>query len=138
MSTNVYIIYAAHPDHGTEILAVLDHCPDSQGHETSCILENYCRNAIQDATPDDVARECLKYSPVQVDKMPLVIGRSTLAENLESLVDQHGLGPVLDNLHAVCDEKADHLASAWQDKKDASLWRRAARRLGRIVDWLTV
>ncbi len=53
-------------------------------------------------------------------------------DTLEEIVDQRGLQQVLGLLSAVCFEKAEHLASNWQDERAAAQWRVAGRRLDRF------
>jgi hypothetical protein len=46
-------------------------------------------------------------------------------EELEMLIDRHGLAHVLDMLSDVCAEKAEHIESTWDDRGLAKLWHRA-------------
>ena len=43
-------------------------------------------------------------------------------EALEALIDKHGLVHVLTGLELVCEEKAEHIRHAWQDRKTAAGW----------------
>jgi hypothetical protein len=43
-------------------------------------------------------------------------------EVLEKLVDAHGLHGVLEALREVCYNKANHIASNWQDTALANVW----------------
>ena len=47
-------------------------------------------------------------------------------EQLEGMVDAHGLDRVLDALVDLCHGKAEHLEMAWQDTAMAQRWTRAA------------
>lgn len=47
-------------------------------------------------------------------------------ESIEQLIDSTTLDSVLGALVAVCDAKAEHLLSNWQDKQAAAAWRRAS------------
>lgn len=51
--------------------------------------------------------------------------KSNDAIQLEAFVDAYGMRAVLDMLSHVCDEKASHLATNWQDVSAATLWERA-------------
>jgi hypothetical protein len=46
-------------------------------------------------------------------------------EQLERLIDQTSLSAVLDALQTICDGKAEHLQSNWQDAGAAKNWTRA-------------
>jgi hypothetical protein len=46
---------------------------------------------------------------------------------LETILDASTLQDVLRTLTNICDEKAEHLASNWQDTDTARDWTRAAR-----------
>jgi hypothetical protein len=50
-----------------------------------------------------------------------------LTEQLEQLVDQHGLKAVLLDLAFICSDKEDHILSNWQDKVTAKAWARASK-----------
>ena len=47
---------------------------------------------------------------------------SNTFRSLEVLVDANGLEAVLTALEEICEAKADHLASNWQDYKAAKQW----------------
>lgn len=57
--------------------------------------------------------------------MPRRVSGSELSE-LEDLIDSCGLSNVLESLGDICFEKADHVASNWQDDNLSKLWNRAA------------
>jgi hypothetical protein len=57
---------------------------------------------------------------------------SDLAEVIEEAIDRFTLTVVLDAIEEVCDGKALHLASDWQDVRSAKVWAQAARRIDRI------
>jgi hypothetical protein len=67
-----------------------------------------------------------------------LIGWQTLKNDLEELVDKHGLGTVLGALDSVCLEKADWVESAESigapDRVLGRTWRSCARAIGRVVD----
>lgn len=48
-------------------------------------------------------------------------------DDLETMIDQHGLAAVLEALAFVCHEKADHCITNWQDRTLAIAWRKAAQ-----------
>jgi len=52
-----------------------------------------------------------------------------LAETLESLIDAKGMQTVLETLAQIASEKADHIATNWQDLNLAKEWDRLAARL---------
>jgi len=47
-------------------------------------------------------------------------------DELELMIDKFGLHNVLTALEQVCQEKADHIRSAWQDRVLANAWDAAA------------
>jgi hypothetical protein len=59
------------------------------------------------------------------------MNRKEAAETLEQMIDRLGLGVVLGLLSEVCHEKAEHLASNWQDSRSARVWTVDAAKLGR-------
>jgi hypothetical protein len=54
-----------------------------------------------------------------------------LIGRLEQEVDRCGIRAVLESLAIVCDLKAEHLASNWQDTKTAKVWAHWARTIDR-------
>jgi len=52
---------------------------------------------------------------------------------LEAMVDKVGVSNVLYALQHICDAKADHLESNWQDRVSAKVWERDARLCGRAA-----
>jgi hypothetical protein len=48
---------------------------------------------------------------------------------LEQFIDGSSLFAVLEMIEVICEEKADHISSNWQDQKLARSWQRAAYRL---------
>lgn len=44
------------------------------------------------------------------------------AELLERMVDSFDLAGVIDALADICEAKAEHVATAWQDTRTAKLW----------------
>lgn len=59
--------------------------------------------------------------------------RAELDNQIESLIDKHGLQMVLDSLATVCGEKAEHLAVTWQDTASAKAWANAAQQLDELT-----
>ena len=51
------------------------------------------------------------------------------SKQLERLIDATTLRAVLDDLHGICYEKAEHLRANWQDERAAKAWERIAKRL---------
>jgi hypothetical protein len=61
--------------------------------------------------------------------------QSELVNELEALVDANSISEVLMALALVCFEKAEHVATNWQDKKLAKQWERAGAAINnRISD----
>ena len=52
--------------------------------------------------------------------------QQNITEDLEAMIDQHGLLHILTGLDLVCSEKAEHIRVNWQDKKLARQWDRHA------------
>lgn len=57
-------------------------------------------------------------------------------DRLEEMIDRTSLGAVLGSLTIVCLEKAEHIASNWQDDGLATEWARSARRIAKLADTL--
>jgi hypothetical protein len=57
-----------------------------------------------------------------------------MLDALERLVDKHGLGGVLWVLVEVCEQKAEHIRTNWQDKATARRWARAAAAIDQIIN----
>lgn len=53
----------------------------------------------------------------------------TLAQQLEALIDRHGMANVIHNMAFVADEKAQHLRVNWQDNVSARSWESVSRKL---------
>jgi hypothetical protein len=51
---------------------------------------------------------------------------------LELMVDKHSLGGVLQMLAEICNEKASHLESNWQDRETAKVWQRDAAKIDKL------
>ncbi len=60
-----------------------------------------------------------------------------LERALEALVDTHGLGRVVESLRDICNGKAEHVASNWQDGALATAWERNAGKLNTLAGRLT-
>lgn len=50
-------------------------------------------------------------------------------DEIEAIVDRLNLQTVIEALSAVCDAKADHLRSNWQDGRAAKKWEQVASAL---------
>jgi hypothetical protein len=61
-----------------------------------------------------------------------------LEQQIEGLIDQHGLNAVLSAIVLVCGEKAEHIATNWQENTVAAKWDEAANRLGSTMANLTI
>jgi len=55
-------------------------------------------------------------------------------QQLESIVDEHGLAQTIEMLAEICNLKADHIRSNWQDESLACLWGRMSGKLQRDSD----
>lgn len=62
----------------------------------------------------------------------------TNRDDLERIVDRYSVAQVVQALCDICHEKADHLATNWQDHAAAARWQDKARKLDRIVEPLTL
>lgn len=51
---------------------------------------------------------------------------------LERAVDTYGLPWVLETLEGICNAKADHLSSNWQDSVGEKVWHQAAQALAKL------
>jgi hypothetical protein len=61
-----------------------------------------------------------------------------LAETLENAIDKFCLSEVIGHLVDICDEKATHLRSTWQDDNSAKQWDIASVKLGKVMDSINV
>ncbi len=52
-----------------------------------------------------------------------------LTEELESMIDKHGLLHVITGLDLMCAEKREHILANWQDPMTAKPWGAAGRML---------
>lgn len=55
---------------------------------------------------------------------------------IETMVDRDSVALVVRTLSIVCTEKADHIATTWQDAALAREWRAAARMLDGLAERL--
>ena len=56
-----------------------------------------------------------------------------LNNELEAMIDAHGLGAVISAISDVCDAKAQHISENWQDESLANVWQEAANMLASDV-----
>lgn len=61
------------------------------------------------------------------------MSESNLTEQIEAMIDAHGLLHVLTAIELICAEKAEHLRANWQDKLLARDWDHASRIMGRAA-----
>ncbi len=54
-------------------------------------------------------------------------------EMLEGMVDRYSLSDVFGMLSDICNEKAEHVETNWQDKPLAKAWEQNAETLARII-----
>ena len=59
---------------------------------------------------------------------------STYMEQIEKLIDERNVSQMLIVMAQVCNEKADHLRSNWQDEQAARTWERTAKKLDTLAD----
>ena len=57
-----------------------------------------------------------------------------ITETLEAMIDKHSLLHVLTGLQLVCDEKAEHLRSNWQDTISAKVWEQDSNKITKILN----
>lgn len=50
--------------------------------------------------------------------------RNEAKEQLEAIIDRHGLKATIDLLAVICGDKAEHIRSNWQDETTAKTWER--------------
>lgn len=62
------------------------------------------------------------------------IERKSHFDTLESVLDQSSMPEILNMLARICNEKAEHLASNWQDEHAAKCWERAASRIASCAE----
>jgi hypothetical protein len=55
-----------------------------------------------------------------------------LQNEVEALIDRHSIQELVAALAKVCDHKANHAMSNWQDKHLAKLWQRNAIALNQV------
>jgi hypothetical protein len=63
----------------------------------------------------------------------MAMGAEVLSVVLENAVDQSTLQAVVEALAQVCRDKADHIASSWQDESLAKVWNKAGQRLEKVA-----
>jgi hypothetical protein len=51
---------------------------------------------------------------------------------LEGLVDGYSLTEVMEALAEICDEKADHILTNWQDEKTSKVWTHVALKIAQV------
>jgi hypothetical protein len=51
-----------------------------------------------------------------------MIKQPTMQDKMEDIVDQYGLSEVLYWLQQICQDKADHLRTNWQNENSAADW----------------
>ena len=59
--------------------------------------------------------------------------KNDITEQLETIIDSHSLSHVVAGLILICEQKAEHLRTNWQDDSMAKTWDRDARLLDRIL-----
>jgi len=73
----------------------------------------------------------------------MLIRHDGMLDELERLIDTHGMANIMLGLVHICDEKAEHVESNWQDQVLSDAWRkvsdaliskRLSNALGRLPD----
>jgi hypothetical protein len=54
-------------------------------------------------------------------------------DDLEQMIDRHGLAAILEAVSDICSAKADHLRSNWQDAESAKVWDSDAKKISKVV-----
>lgn len=71
-------------------------------------------------------------------KSPSAPLNGSLEEELETLIDKHGVGHMLHVIERICSLKSDHIAENWQDNELSREWDAAATKIGLCADSLSV
>jgi len=69
------------------------------------------------------------------------IEEQTVSEQLEAMIDRHGLLHIVTALELICDDKAGHIAVNWQNARSAKPWASASAALwtaARTIDALGI
>jgi hypothetical protein len=56
-------------------------------------------------------------------------------QELERLIDAHGMFKVLSAIYTISTEKAEHLRSNWQDEITARAWEAGAQKLNKAISY---
>jgi hypothetical protein len=62
--------------------------------------------------------------------------KEDITETLEAMIDRHGIIHIATAIELICNEKASHIETNWQDKKLAKKWDKAATRFRAVARWL--
>jgi len=57
--------------------------------------------------------------------------QKAVLEQLEHLIDAHGLSGIISGLTEIARQKADHIRENWQDRELSKEWERSAKHLER-------
>ncbi len=57
----------------------------------------------------------------------------SIEEQIEALIDKHGLLHVLTTIELLCAEKAEHIQVNWQDRMTARAWDNASKRISKLL-----
>ena len=61
------------------------------------------------------------------------MAHESIADNLEALVDKADLSTVLETLVDICNGKAEHLRTNWQDENEAKAWDKDAATIDKVL-----
>ncbi len=64
------------------------------------------------------------------------IDRETIRDDIEGMIDRLSLYDVLDAVVEICELKAEHLESNWQDATSAKRWRKYGKMVSGVCDHL--
>ena len=56
-------------------------------------------------------------------------------EEIEKMVDLHGVREFLEGIWDVCSLKEQHILENWQDEVTAKSWERLAERIQGVISW---
>ena len=59
---------------------------------------------------------------------------ASIKEDLENLIDERGLGTILDAIAEICREKSEHALTNWQDETLAKEWDKTADKIQTASD----
>lgn len=58
-------------------------------------------------------------------------------DDLERLIDRHGLGNLLKGIAHICADKSEHVLTAWQDRQTSRAWDKAEIKIYNLSESLS-